>query len=356
MFELILIACLAAKPEICAERIAPPAFASQSACRAEGDMRAKAWAGRYEDATATSWRCVERSALSETISPLEMVEIAAGVFVHEGRTAIPSAANAGDLANIGFIVGSEAVAVIDSGGSRAVGERLYAAIRHRTALPVRWLILTHMHPDHALGASVFEEAGATVIGHPKLPSALANRAETYEASFRRLLGERAYLGTRVILPAAGADEAGEIDLGGRVLILRAHNAAHTDNDLSVLDQASGSWFAGDLVFETHAPALDGSIRGWLSLLDGLAAEGGERPPERIVPGHGPASLPWPSGAEATRRYLSALAAETRAAIRRGESMRDAIKHLGESQRPNWELFDEYNPRNATTAFKELEWE
>ena len=97
-----------------------------------------------------------------------MTEIAPGVFVHQGLHELPDASNAGDEANIGFVIGRDAVAVIDAGGSRQVAEGLYAAIRARTDLPIDWLILTHMHPDHVLGASLFREAGATLVGHARL--------------------------------------------------------------------------------------------------------------------------------------------------------------------------------------------
>ena len=361
MFELLLTACLTASPDICAERLAPPAFESEAACAAGRAERAEAWIAARAGLAITAARCVAQTALARAIPPLEVVEVADGVFVHEGRYEVPSEQNAGDIANLGFVIGAEAVAVIDAGGSRAVGEGLYAAIRSRTDLPIRWLVLTHMHPDHTLGASVFQEAGAEVIGHPKLPAALAARADTYTENFRRLIGERAFLGSVIVAPADDGrggvtpDQERALDLGGRRLILRAHATAHTDNDLSALDEKTGVWFSGDLVFVRHTPALDGSIRGWISLLEELPTWRGARP-SRIAPGHGPVSLPWPEGATPTRDYLRALAAETREAIRRGESMRAAIEHLGESQRAHWRLFDEYNPRNATTAYKELEWE
>jgi hypothetical protein len=103
---------------------------------------------------------------------------------------------------------------------------------------------------------------------------------------------------------------------------------------------------------SHAPSIDGSIRGWMSVLDTLAAEQGGL----IVPGHGPVAADMPAAAEPLRAYLAALAAQTRAAIAEGRPMLGAVQQIGEDQRRNWLLFDEFNQRNATTSFHELEWE
>ncbi|MEM7744803.1 MAG: quinoprotein relay system zinc metallohydrolase 2 [Pseudomonadota bacterium] len=349
MFELLVVACLSGQA-VCAERLVPMAAPDLGNCQAAAGEASRTWA-EERDLVARDVSCVATSDLPRRLEPLGVVEVAEGVYVHQGKHAIPNARNAGDLANLGFVIGGDAVAVIDAGGSRAVAERLYAAILTKTDLPVRYLILTHMHPDHALGAELFRELGAEIIGHPNLEQALANRASSYMAGFLDLLGGEAFLGTQLIGPDRSISD-GTLDLGGRVLEVRSHPLAHTESDLTVLDRQTRIWFVGDLVFAGHTPALDGSLTGWQKAL----AEMAEEDVHQIVPGHGPAAMDWPAGADATRLYLEVLADETRAAIAVGEPMTQATHHIGESQRENWLLFDEFNRRNATAAYKELEWE
>ena len=247
MLELLLDVCLAERPDVCASRLLP------GPCVEE---RAEPWVAHRPGLTLEGTRCVEAA---EAVVPLAVEEVAPGVFVHAGEVALASPENAGDIANLGFVVGEEAVAVIDAGGSRAVGERLYAAIRGRTDLPIRYLILTHMHPDHVVGAAVFAEAGADIVAHEHLPAALAARAESYAEAWRRQQGEQAPIGSTIVLPDETVAGHRTIDLGGRMLEIEAHPTAHTDNDLTVLDRATGTWFMGDLVFDRHLPSIDGSL-------------------------------------------------------------------------------------------------
>ncbi len=283
---------------------------------------------------------------------LLVTEIEDGVFAFSGIPEMMSADNQGEICNLGFIVGQEAVAVVDSGGSVAEGRALIAAIRAVTDKPVRYLINTHMHPDHIFGNAAFENTGAIVVGHQNLPRALASRGDYYLQSFRDSMGAALMADIKIVPPTRLIAGEEMLDLGGRQLTLKAWKPAHTDNDLTVFDQQSRTLFTGDLCFIDHLPTMDGSLRGWMEQLEPLKTIEAKL----AVPGHGPVPSKWPEALEVERRYFETLARDIRKSIADGVPMAEAVKTAAQSERPNWRLFDEYNQRNATAAFAELEWE
>ena len=281
---------------------------------------------------------------------VELSEIASGVFVHQGRYEMQSPENQGDMANAGFVVGSDAVAVIDTLGSAKVGERLRNAVRAVTTKPIRYVINTHMHPDHVFGNAAFKEGAPAFVANCKLARGLGSRAERYLATNKRMLGDDAFAGIEVVLPTVPVDNTMSLDLGGRTLLLETQRTAHTDNDMIVTDSATGTLFLGDLLFSVHVPTLDGSIVGWLAVIDDLK----KRKAPRVVPGHGPQA--FPAAFDPEQLYLAEIAADVRKLIKEGKTLEEATKVAGFEDRDALKLFDDYHVRNVTAAFAELEWE
>lgn len=352
MFHLILSICLAAAPGSCGTALLPQGDApTREACEAGAAAVAGAWLAARPDLTGGPPACRANADLPA----LELVEVAPGVHVRFGTSRPMEETPDGRIANLGVIVGDRGVAVIDAGVSRAEAQALHVAIRRLTDLPVAHLVLTHAHPDHALGAPVMAEAGARVWAHAALPTVLQARAEAYLALIARLYPPAEWIGTGIAMPDRVVAERARIDLGGRVLSLRAWPPAHSEADLTVLDEATGTLFSGDLLFRDLTPVVEGSLRGWLDWMAGDPARGARL----IVPGHGPASPSWAAASGPQHRLLQALAARTRDAIARGLPLSEAVPDIAGALQPlgeSWAGFPETVARDATVAYKELEWE
>jgi len=283
-------------------------------------------------------------------SSFTLREIAPGIHVRRGVDEEATPANADAIANAGFVIGAESVLVFDPGGSLADGTQLRAAIQALTTLPIRHVVMSHAHPDHIFGAGAFLEDKPAFVGHARLAAALATRGDYYRERLEAVLGPGA--AGPVVMPTLEVKDRLELDLGGRKVRLTAHPLAHTDNDLTLLDAASGTLFCGDLLFTGRVPALDGGVLGWLKVLEGLKAVGAAQ----AVPGHGPERVDWPARAADLERYLRTLVLETRVAVRDNIGIEAAVERVGAGERGRWTLFDDYHGRNVTQVYKELEWE
>lgn len=302
---------------------------------------------------ATAWSPVTVAAGAD--APVELTEVAPGVLVHLGAVALTTAGNRGDIANLGAIVGERCVAIIDTGGSPAVGAALRRAVALRTALPVCHVINTHGHPDHVLGNAGFAADRPDFIGHARLAPALAVRGPGYQRAAREALGPGADL-PALIPPTRIVQDRLELDLGGRRLDIQAWPAAHTDQDLTVTDLATGVIFVGDLVFDQHLPVLDGNLKGWLTALARLQA----LPVTLAIPGHGRPAAIGPLIAP-QQAYLEDLRSRVGAAIARQQPLAPTVEALGKAPGPadartRWSLIEAFHRRNVTAAYAELEWD
>ena len=280
----------------------------------------------------------------------DLTEITDGVYVHHGKHEQITLENSGDIANIGFIIGDEAVAVIDTGGSRIVGESLKGAIRSITDLPIKYVILTHAHPDHIFGVKAFESEKSEIVGHKNLDHSLVQRGEFYRDRF---VNEGFNESDLVLLPqSVFVESTMKLDLGNRVLLLIAAETSHTNNDLIVLDESTNTIWTGDLIFKERVPVIDGNVMGWLSTMEQL--EGYDI--ELIVPGHGPVSNNWDDAFLNQKRYLQKLIEQVRELLAKQGSLQEAVSTVAADEHDSWLLFEDHHGQNVSRVYTQLEWE
>ena len=270
--------------------------------------------------------------LGRSAESFTMREVALGIFVRQGVNEDATAQNLDAIANIGFIVGKESVLVTDTGGSLVDGQWLRAQVKAKTDKPIKYVVISHVHPDHAFGAGAFAQDKPTYIGHAKLTEALQRRGDYYKKGLADIIGADKV--GPVVMPTKTIADTDQIDLGDRIITFKAHGPAHTTSDLSMLDKQSGVLLPADLLFVNRIPSLDGSLMGWLKELDVLASMNAEARDPR----------PWPGDrrfrhvdAGAAFGYLVDLRDGVRKEIKGDGSIETAIKTVGQDQASKWAL-------------------
>jgi quinoprotein relay system zinc metallohydrolase 2 len=294
---------------------------------------------------------VVQSAAAHAATGFDLGQARPGVYLHPGREVALDAPGHDDIANLGFVVGEKCVAVIDTGGSIATGRALRASIKRRTALPICYVINTHVHVDHVLGNAAFNDDRPHFVGHSALAAAMARSKEFFLTEYAGDF-DAPPTAAQVIGPDRLVEHAATLDLGNRILELHAWPTAHTDCDLTVYDVKTRTLFTGDLLFRERMPVLDGSVKGWLAALEEL---------ERLdvllaIPGHGPSARELAAAVVPERRYLHVLVDGIRAELANGKSMQDAIAQVGDSEKHAWLLWENVHAHNVARAYEELEWE
>jgi len=168
-----------------------------------------------------------------------------------------------------FTLGDEVVA-IDAGGDAATGKAILEKIQETAGKPVRFVIITHAHGDHAGGLGPFVAAGAKVICHENVAPALAALIEPSSRNRSGLL----VISDRLLL-FSGSRRAAIYYLGG----------AHTNGDLVVFLLEEKVLFSGDIALVGRAPYMqspDADPKGWEIALGRLA----QLDVAKVVPGHG----------------------------------------------------------------------
>jgi glyoxylase-like metal-dependent hydrolase (beta-lactamase superfamily II) len=286
---------------------------------------------------------------SAVAPPFVARQIASGVYAVLGDTGRGSEGRS----NAGFIVTSEGVVVVDALASPREGEALLRTIRTVTSRPIRWLVLTHHHPDHTFGAVVFRREGAKVLAHPDART-LASEAgpDALVADWVRVVGLDAMRGFEFAdsadRPVTGSDT---LRLGGRTIVVTHPGAAHTAGDLMVWLPKERVLFAGDLLVEDGVTmVVDGSARALRRALDVIDSLN----PHVVVPGHG--AIPRSPGALVvrTRTYITDLEAQMRDAVEHGVPMQRALAPLPPPDEKRPVSLNSRRRRNAARVYVEEE--
>jgi glyoxylase-like metal-dependent hydrolase (beta-lactamase superfamily II) len=263
----------------------------------------------------------------------------------------PTKENQGFRMNLGFVVGPESVAVIDSGYGDAIAQAMLEGIRAVTDKPVRYVIDTNAQPHRVLGNARLRREGAQIFAGAGAAPRIAGEGEAMARNAETLLG----LPVGSITPPGAPDRAiesdTEIDLGGVRLRLIPVGQAHTEGSLIVEVPEDRVVYAGDVLYGGRLLAVlpVSRVTGWISAFERLRAF-----QEAVfVPGHGaPGKLA--DFEHPTHAYLAALKTHMDAAVEAGTDISDAIAGFDQSSWKDLADFGELAGRNAHQTYLEAE--
>ncbi len=252
------------------------------------------------------------------------------------------------LGNAGFVIGSDAVLVVDTFATPAAAEELASEIRKLTPLPVKWVVNTHYHLDHVGGDAVFTSAGARVVAHENVRAWI--RTENLKWRKEITAEDRETL-SRLVLPDVVHRDGLTIWLGDRKVDILSR-PGHTGGDSIVFVPSANVLYGGDLIWRNTVPNLiDASTEAWVNTIDGFLQE---HPAATFVPGHGDVGKAL--DVRYFRDYLSGLRIAVARGLAEGKSGRDLAEAILASQQTRygtWKWFDAFGPRNVEQTEQEL---
>jgi glyoxylase-like metal-dependent hydrolase (beta-lactamase superfamily II) len=222
--------------------------------------------------------------------------------------------------NVGIVVGKKAVLVIDTGLGARNGETVLREVAKVGAGKPIYLVTTHVHPEHDMGAHVFPKDSKLLRSKDQIEDIAAGAGMNLVPVFaqRSALNAELLQGAKHRDADIVFDKAYSLDLGGLKAKIYAMGTNHTHGDTAVF--VDGVLFSGDVAMRPQPSFANptATISHWLASLDRLQA----LKPRQIVPSHGP--FGDTAIIAGYRSYLAQIRDRTAALKKAGKSQDEAI--------------------------------
>jgi glyoxylase-like metal-dependent hydrolase (beta-lactamase superfamily II) len=224
----------------------------------------------------------------------------------------------GSGGNIGVSVGNDGIAIVDDQYA-PLADKIRAALKGIADKPVRFVVNTHFHGDHAGGNEAFSR-DATIVAHDNVRKRIASGGAGGNGGSVR---SDAKPGVAAALPILTFDNSVTLHLNGEDIWALHYPNGHTDGDSIVYFSKSNVVHMGDDFVTYGFPYVDvlsgGSVQGIIAACEGTIS----RLPKdtKVIPGHGPIST-----FDDVRRFVAMLK-ETRAAVEKGVKAGKSLEQL-----------------------------
>ncbi|MGH9839708.1 MAG: MBL fold metallo-hydrolase [Blastocatellia bacterium] len=285
----------------------------------------------------------------------ELVKVSEGVHAAIARKTYPLNSNAA------VIINEDDVLIVDSHATPSSGRALMAQVRKLTPKPVRYVVNTHFHYDHARGNQAYVhpypheviiisteatrenliniETARLKADLAEMPGRIAqlkaelSKGESPAKRESLAAAERYHAELKImeiVLPTITFDKSLVIHKKSRDIFILFLGRGHTSGDAVVCLPREKVVVTGDLLTSWGPGLNDGYPKEWIQTLDELA----KLDFERVIGGHG--AIGDRRMIAVLRNYLVDLIAEVKAEVKRGSNLEAARKAVLERLAPKYE--------------------
>ncbi|PCH83202.1 MAG: MBL fold metallo-hydrolase [Piscirickettsiaceae bacterium] len=279
------------------------------------------------------------------------IEVTKNVWSAVGETAPPTYENSGHNNNLTFIITSAGVVVVNAGDNYLLAKALHQEIKALTDQPVKYVVLENGQGHAALGSNYWKEQGVPIVAHVETKQEL--EAHGYDSLDRMRRGRKdKSKGTELVLPDETFEDKKVIQLGGERIELLHLGPSHSPGDIVVWLPRQSLVIAGDMAFHKRLlPVMEHTdTAAWLDTWEKFAALHAKI----VIPGHGgPTNMQEVT--KYTRDYLVYMREQISEILDNDGTLHEATK-IDQSAYEHLDVFDELGLRNASTMFRQMEFE
>jgi glyoxylase-like metal-dependent hydrolase (beta-lactamase superfamily II) len=286
----------------------------------------------------------------QAASPDPLVRDNATARIAEHVHVIPDG-NVQGVPNVGIVVGDHAALVVDTGLGARNGATVLKEARRLAPSQALYLVTTHVHSEHDLGAHAFPAATTMIRSQDQIRD-----IEEFGLQHAKGFASRSPImnellqGAEFRKPDVTFEREHVLDLGGVRVRLNAVGGTHTRGDTTIFVEGDRVLFAGDVVMPAY-PAFASPyarVSAWLAALDRVEA----LKPARIVPAHG--AIGDAAMIQTWREYFRTLQARVRELKAQGRTADQAAETLQAEMQATYPAFGPANRVGAAAraAFAE----
>ncbi len=289
---------------------------------------------------------------SRAAGTLKLQNVTGDVFAIVGELGNRSATNLGNNATFGFVVTTEGVVLVDSGGTFKGAQEIEQLIKTVTDKPVVKVINTGGQDHRWLGNGYFKKLGAQIIASEDAVNDQKTRTQDQFFMLGNLVGENALEGTDAVYAEETFTDKLKFELGDTTFEVHHVGQAHTPGDSFIWLPRENVMFTGDIVYVDRMLGVgtQSNSKSWINVYQKMAAYN----PQYLIPGHGPATNLSQAKID-TYDYLLFLRKSVSDFMENGGDI-TSINSVNQS-RFNYLLnYETLSGRNAQQVYIEMEWE